>query len=477
MRKNKKHSLEFKLSIVDRIVRGHVSAKTIAKEHSLSHDMVRCWQKRFESFGIEGLKSREGKAVYPQSFKISVLRTIQEENLSLMEAMLRFNLPSPSIIVNWRKQVKEEPLILNNMKYSIIGLILAMMVGVKTNAQETPNLEEFASFGQSQPIGVSVSNSNRVFVSFPRREPYLFGLTEIINGERNAFPNDEWNTGSDAERNFVNVQDLYIDGNDQLWVLDSKPAPSRSIFGDTGDTQSEGQFKLVQIDLIDNTVKNIFTFEDLDKRNSGLNDVRVDTERNLAYLSDPGQAAVIILDLTTGKTRKVLEQTAFTQADEAIVLRYQGRDMVDSGGNPFRSNVNGIALTKDNEWFYFKPINASNLYRISTQFLSNPDLSDSELLEKVEDKGEVGVTHGLIADTQGNIYLTTSLDYSIKRLTPEGRLQTVVKDPRLLWPDSLGIGEDGFLYFSCAQMQLLPQWNGGDDKLQYPFAVYRVKIL
>lgn len=106
MRKNKKHSLEFKLSLVDRIVQGHCPSRSIATEHSLSHDMVRRWQKQFESFGIEGLKPRGGNTVYPQSFKISVLHTIQEESLSLMEAMLRFNLPSPSIIVNWRKQVE-----------------------------------------------------------------------------------------------------------------------------------------------------------------------------------------------------------------------------------------------------------------------------------------------------------------------------------------------------------------------------------
>lgn len=106
MRKNKKHSLEFKLSLVDRIVHGCCSAKSIAKEHSLCYDMVRRWYKQFESFGIEGLKPRGVNAVYPQSFKISVLQTIQEESLSLMETMLRFNLPSPSIIVNWRKQVE-----------------------------------------------------------------------------------------------------------------------------------------------------------------------------------------------------------------------------------------------------------------------------------------------------------------------------------------------------------------------------------
>lgn len=359
----------------------------------------------------------------------------------------------------------------------MVGVLLTMLVSGTVNAQHDPKLEEFASFGKSQPIGVSVSENNRVFVSFPRKEPYSFGLTEIVNGERIAFPDDDWNTGKDVGKSFVNVQDIYVDVNEQLWVLDSKPASSGSIFGDTGDTDSQGQFKLVQIDLAKNAVRNIYEFDDLDKTTSGLNDVRVDTDKELAYLSDPGQSAIIILDLKTGTTRKVLEQSTFTQADQSVVLTYQGRDMADSEGKPFRSNVNGIALTKDNSWLYFKPINDSSLYRIHTQFLSDEKLTEKDLQQKVEDMGEVGVTHGLVADVNGNIYLTTSMDYSIKRLTPSGELQTIVRDPRIIWPDSLGIGEDGFLYFSCAQLQLLAQWNQGRNRLQYPFSVYRVKVL
>lgn len=77
--------MEFKLGLADWIVQGHCSARTIAKEHSLSCDMVRRWQKQFESFGIEGLQSRKGHAVYPQSFKISVLRTIPEENKPIFD--------------------------------------------------------------------------------------------------------------------------------------------------------------------------------------------------------------------------------------------------------------------------------------------------------------------------------------------------------------------------------------------------------
>lgn len=95
----------------------------------------------------------------------------------------------------------------------------------------------------------------------------------------------------------------------------------------------------------------------------------------------------------------------------------------------------------------------------------------------VEDMGEVGITHGLVTDVKGNIYLTTSLDYTVKRLTPEGKLEVVTQDSRVLWPDSMGVGSDGYLYFSCAQMQLLPNWNNGQDLVKYPYQVYRVKVL
>ncbi|WP_254528205.1 MULTISPECIES: major royal jelly family protein [unclassified Sphingobacterium] len=366
------------------------------------------------------------------------------------------------------------------MKTLPLYILLAISFIFNAMAQkQDPNLQVVASFGKSQPIGVSVSSDNRVFVSFPHKDPYLFGLTEIVNGERKAFPNAEWNAvEGDYKEHFVNVQDIYVDTDDQLWVLDSKPAPSGSIFGkEGGSDKKEGQFKLVQIDLKSNQVKQVFTFEDLDKSKSGLNDVRVDTDKKLAYLSDPGQASVIVLDLQTGKSRKLLSNSSFTLAKPDVVLAYHGKEMRDKDGNPFRSNVNGIALTKDNKWFYFKPINAMNLYRIETKYLADANLTDEALKSKVEDMGEVGITHGLVADQEGNIYLTTSLDYSIRRLTPEGKLEIVVQDPRLLWPDSLGVGSDGYLYFSCAQMQLLPQWNGGKDLVQYPYEVYRVKVL
>jgi hypothetical protein len=94
----------------------------------------------------------------------------------------------------------------------------------------------------------------------------------------------------------------------------------------------------------------------------------------------------------------------------------------------------------------------------------------------VEDMGEVGVTHGLIADKNGNIYLTNSEWYAIRYLTPKGQIKVLVKDNNLLWPDSMGIGADGYLYISCSQLQRQSVWNNGVDKTVYPYTVYKVKL-
>lgn len=352
------------------------------------------------------------------------------------------------------------------------------LVSAQTPQHASENLIPVANLEKRRAIGVSVSSANRLFVSFPNQgEHYEFGLAEIINGHIRAYPNVDWNLHEgEPIRRFVNVQDIYVDANDKLWVLDSKPAARGSIFSSSDGGVVEGQFKLLKINLATDKVERVFTFDDLDKSISGLNDVRVDTEKGYAYLSDPGQAAIVVLDLMGGTTRTLLAQQPFTLADTGIVLTYGGREMRNSEGAPFRSNVNGIALTKDNKYFYFKPINKRNLYRIETRYLVNEGLSEEQLADLVEDMGETMVTHGLVADEKGNIFLTASESHSIMYLTPRGTIHTLVQDSRLIWPDSLGIGTDGYLYFSCAQIQRDPYWNDGEDRVEYPYQIYKVAL-
>lgn len=338
-------------------------------------------------------------------------------------------------------------------------------------------LQTVAEFGRSMAIGLSVNSANRLFVSFPNYDgDGKYALAEVVKDTLKAYPNEAWNLEqSDNKNHFVRLQDLFVDDQDNLWVLDSKPAPGGDIFKAGDPKQKAGRFSLIKINTKTDQVEKIYNFPDLDKSVSALNDVRVDTKRQVAYLSDPGQAAIVVLNLRSGRSRTVLSRTSFTLADN-IVLRYGGQEMKDQKGLPFSSNVNGIALTHDGQYLYFKPINQESLFRVDTRFLRDASLSEKALETKVEDMGKVGVTHGLIADGAGNIYLTTSEAYSISYLTPDGQLKVLVKDKKLLWPDSMGIGKDGYLYVSCSQLQLLPAWNKGKNRTQYPYRAYRVQL-
>lgn len=361
------------------------------------------------------------------------------------------------------------------MKNILLMILLVFMTRTLTKAQQyAGKLAPVATFGKNMPIGLSVNSANRIFVSFPNHDgDGRLALAELSEGRLLPYPDDTWNVTGNAQ-SFLRVQDLYVDQADCLWVLDSKPSSSGNIFGGSTDEQP-GKFKLVKINTLSNKVERIYHFEDLDKEHSALNDLRVDTARHLAYLSDPGLASIIVLDLKTGKTRSLLAKTEFTLADN-IVLKYEGHEMRDEHGKAFSSNINSIALSPDNRYLYFKPINKLTLYRIPTAALADTGMSDASLKKQVENMAEVGITHGLITDKRGNIYLSTSESFSISYLKPDGQIEELVSDPALLWPDSFGIGSDGYLYFSCSQLQRQAQWNNGVDRTSYPFSLFKVKL-
>lgn len=359
-------------------------------------------------------------------------------------------------------------------------IVLSSLSSASSNpyAHHSKELIAVAEFGRLRAVGLGVSSNNRIFVSFPNRiVSNDYAVVEVVGGKLLPYPNVAWNADiGDERKRFVNAQALHVDAHDNLWVLDSKPV-SGPVFEQGSKNNAEGYFKLIKINLSTNSVETEYHFDSLDKKLSSLNDVNVDIESGVAYLSDPGLKAIIVLDLITGISRTLLRNSFATKADPNVVLNYEGQPMQSPNGISFKSDVNGIALTKDNRYLYFKSINEVNLYRIETRFLVDARLNDIELASKIEGQGATTVSHGLIADAQDNIYMTSSLDYSIKYQAPgDGFLYQLVQDGRLIWPDSLGIGSDGYLYITAAQYHRDPYWNNGKDGTVYPYRLYKVRL-
>ncbi|RYE35615.1 MAG: gluconolactonase [Sphingobacteriaceae bacterium] len=360
------------------------------------------------------------------------------------------------------------------MKFKPVLPIAFILMSITASAQndppESPKLIEVASFDHYQPIGVAVTKTGRTFVTFPRNKIYEYAVAEITGGQKKPYPDAEWNRydSTKAETHFVNAQAAWPDEEDNLWILDpANPMDEATI---------PAGVKLLKINLNTNKVERVYRFEDLPREKIALNDVRVDTRRQLAYLSEPKTASIIILDLKTGKSRMVLKEDKSTKATPGFKLHIDGKDVIDQTGKPFSSNVNGIALTKDGKYFYYRAINQTKLYRILVQDLVNPDLSDAQLSAKVETVGETGISHGMIADAKGNIYSSDSPNKAIRYITADGKFETLVKDKRLIWPDTFSVGNDGYLYVTCSQINRTKKYNEGQDKVEYPFRLYKIKL-
>lgn len=79
-------------------------------------------------------------------------------------------------------------------------------------------------------------------------------------------------------------------------------------------------------------------------------------------------------------------------------------------------------------------------------------------------------------DAAGNIYATNFEHNAVLRRVPGGEWETVAHDSRLLWPDTMSVAADGYLYFTANQLHRQAQYQGGEDLRQKPYTLFRVRI-
>lgn len=103
MKTRNNYSYEFKLGCVKQMEDQYRSSKSLGKELGITYSLLDIWYKIYKHSGPSGLLPRKGKRVFSSVFKLQVLTAIREENLSLKEARVRFDLSSDSHILNWQK--------------------------------------------------------------------------------------------------------------------------------------------------------------------------------------------------------------------------------------------------------------------------------------------------------------------------------------------------------------------------------------
>jgi transposase len=106
MRKNKKHDFEFRLRIVESVIRGRHTSRSISREVGISKSMVERWVSFYRHYGVDGLRPISNR--YSAEFRLKVVKTIKDEPLSLFQASLRFKIPSVSTLWSWVRIYESE---------------------------------------------------------------------------------------------------------------------------------------------------------------------------------------------------------------------------------------------------------------------------------------------------------------------------------------------------------------------------------
>lgn len=94
-----KYDIDFKKSIVDRVITGKSGYKTVAKEFSIQHSMVKRWVCFYRRHGLEGLNPMSSR--YSAEFKLKAITEMRVKFLSLAETCVEFKIPSMGTLMKW----------------------------------------------------------------------------------------------------------------------------------------------------------------------------------------------------------------------------------------------------------------------------------------------------------------------------------------------------------------------------------------
>lgn len=287
------------------------------------------------------------------------------------------------------------------------------------------------------------------------------------------FPNKKWNTRRKTDDKYLDdVLGIRNDSKGVVWMLDM-------------GTKSGVTPKLVGWDTKRNRLKKIYYIpQPASIETSQLNDFVIDEDRDIVVIADEdianggngSKGALVILDLKTGVSKRVLEGHYSTIPENRPIVVDKQELMIPGTQKPILVGADGITLDKNNEWLYYAPLNGVSVYRIKMEDLLYS--ANTELEKKVERYAAKENNGGFSIDIEGNLY-TTYIENNAIGVIPTGTKKSYIyaADENLIWPDGVSYNRDGYMYTSAAQLTKASVFNQGKDKTSKPFLIYRFKPL
>lgn len=206
----------------------------------------------------------------------------------------------------------------------------------------------------------------------------------------------------------------------------------------------------------------------------------------MAFITDSsteGTNAIIVVDIASGKSWRKLDRHPSTLPEPNFVPVVEGQPLLNRPENGTPSymtfGADGIAISPDGSKLYYCPLSGRKLYSVSIDTLADENLTEEQVVATVKDLGFKGASDGLESDSQGRVYITDYENNAIRRRSPEamaGNEETLVFDPSVLWPDTLSLATNGYLYFTANQLHRQARFHNGNDLRKKPYSLLRVAV-
>jgi sugar lactone lactonase YvrE len=311
------------------------------------------------------------------------------------------------------------------------------------------------------PGNIAVSEQGRIFFTFhPEAKPEI-NVVELVEGKPVPYPKK-----LPEELAYQSVLSVRIDRQGRLWILDNA-------------NHGTGTPRIIAVGLATDRVVHRHDFDSsIAGTGSHLNDFQVSPDGGTIYIADASifrkNPAIVIYDVEDKSARRVLEGHESVVPDDYVPV-VQGRKMLILGIFAIRPGVDSIALDRKGEWLYFAPVTDDHMHRVRRADLDNRSLSAGDLAARVERFAKKTMSDGITTDNDGNVYLSDADESAIVLLEPSGNLRTLIKDPKLRWPDGFSFGPDGWLYVTCSSLHEVIMRSAAHVKSKGPYQIYRFK--
>lgn len=316
------------------------------------------------------------------------------------------------------------------------------------------------------PGNIAVSADERIFITLhPEARPPV-NLVEWVEGRTRPWPNAAMQPGGSDPQALHEVLSIRIDQQQRLWALDN---------GKHGLKPG----RLLAFDLSSGDVVHSYTFpRELIGLGSHLNDFQVSPDGQTLYIADASffarTPAILVYDVATQQARRVISDHPSVDAEHYLPV-VQGRPMQAFGLVTIRPGVDSIALSRDGTWLYFSAVTNNYMYRVASALLRDPELPSNALKRRIQRVGLKTMSDGLSSDNAGNIYISDPEHSAILRMSPRGQLTTLVRDPRLRWPDGFSFGPNANLYVTASSLHQIIGLPPSNVAKHAPYQVFRLK--